>query len=123
MTPTERTSNPSAASTPSPPPEQPPVDLPDLNQGQPTEDEKLLSRPQEELVAQLPYGFLDVGSRGQSLDQLGESLANGRGQSFIGASPERLVRVAGGRMHTEALAGSAPRGESASEGAAFAQAP
>lgn len=50
------------------------------------------------------------------------SLANGRGQSFIGASPERLVRVAGGRMHTEALAGSAPRGESASEDAAFARA-
>jgi menaquinone-specific isochorismate synthase len=50
------------------------------------------------------------------------SIANGRGQSFIGASPERLVRVAGGRMHTEALAGSAPRGDSASEDAAFARA-
>jgi menaquinone-specific isochorismate synthase len=49
------------------------------------------------------------------------SIASGRGQSFIGASPERLVRVAGGRMHTTALAGSAPRGESASEDAAFAQ--
>jgi menaquinone-specific isochorismate synthase len=50
------------------------------------------------------------------------SIANGKGQSFIGASPERLVRVAAGRMHTEALAGSAPRGESASEDAAFARA-
>jgi menaquinone-specific isochorismate synthase len=50
------------------------------------------------------------------------SIANGRGQSFIGATPERLVRVASGRMHTEALAGSAPRGESASEDAAFARA-
>ncbi|HVT71519.1 MAG TPA: isochorismate synthase [Lacunisphaera sp.] len=49
------------------------------------------------------------------------SIGNGRGQSFIGASPERLVRVAGGRMHTEALAGSAPRGESASEDAALAR--
>ena len=49
------------------------------------------------------------------------SIANGRGQSFIGASPERRVRVAGGRMHTEALAGSAPRGESASEDAALAR--
>jgi menaquinone-specific isochorismate synthase len=49
------------------------------------------------------------------------SIANGRGQSFIGAIPERLVRVAGGRMHTEALAGSAPRGSSASEDAAFAR--
>jgi len=50
------------------------------------------------------------------------SIANGRGQSFIGATPERLVRVAGGRMHTTALAGSAARGESASEDAALAQA-
>jgi menaquinone-specific isochorismate synthase len=50
------------------------------------------------------------------------SIANGRGQSFIGASPERLVRVAGGRMHTTALAGSIARGESASEDAALAQA-
>jgi menaquinone-specific isochorismate synthase len=50
------------------------------------------------------------------------SIANGRGANFIGASPERLVRVAGGRMHTEALAGSAPRGESASADAAYAQA-
>lgn len=50
------------------------------------------------------------------------SIANGHGQSFIGASPERLVRVAGDRMHTEALAGSAPRGESASEDAALARA-
>jgi len=49
------------------------------------------------------------------------SVGNGRSQSFIGASPERLVRVAGGRMHTEALAGSAPRGRSASEDAGLAR--
>jgi menaquinone-specific isochorismate synthase len=49
------------------------------------------------------------------------SIANGHGQSFIGASPERLVRASGGRMHTEALAGSAPRGNSASEDAVLAQ--
>lgn len=50
------------------------------------------------------------------------SIANGHGPSFIGATPERLVRVANGRMHTAALAGSAARGESASEDAALAQA-
>ncbi len=49
------------------------------------------------------------------------SLANEKGQSFIGASPERLVRVSAGRMHTAALAGSAPRGESASEDAVLAR--
>ena len=42
------------------------------------------------------------------------SFANGRGQSFIGASPERLLRVEQGTLLTEALAGSAPRGRTAS---------
>ncbi|MCC6415781.1 MAG: isochorismate synthase, partial [Opitutaceae bacterium] len=35
--------------------------------------------------------------------------------SFIGASPERLVRVHGGMLTTEALAGSAPRGSDSAE--------
>jgi len=48
------------------------------------------------------------------------SMANGRGQSFIGASPERLVRVSKGRLETEALAGSIRRGAGASEDAALA---
>jgi len=47
------------------------------------------------------------------------SYANGRGQSFIGASPERLLRVERGTLLTEALAGSAPRGVTASEDAAL----
>jgi menaquinone-specific isochorismate synthase len=50
------------------------------------------------------------------------SLANGRGQSFIGASPERLLRVEAGMLLTEALAGSAARGRTASEDAALAAA-
>ena len=48
------------------------------------------------------------------------SFANGRGQSFIGASPERLVRVSKGVLETEALAGSIRRGAGASEDAALA---
>lgn len=48
------------------------------------------------------------------------SVANGRGQSMIGVSPERLARRSGSRLDTEALAGSAPRGTSASEDAALA---
>ncbi|WP_438482871.1 isochorismate synthase [Oleiharenicola lentus] len=48
------------------------------------------------------------------------SLANGKGQSFIGASPERLVRVSKGVLETEALAGSIRRGSSASEDSALA---
>ena len=50
------------------------------------------------------------------------SFAQGRGPSFIGASPERLVRVSKGRLETEALAGSIRRGASASEDAALAAA-
>jgi menaquinone-specific isochorismate synthase len=48
------------------------------------------------------------------------SYADGRGPSFIGASPERLVRVSKGAMETEALAGSIRRGATASEDAALA---
>ncbi|HTQ30333.1 MAG TPA: isochorismate synthase [Opitutaceae bacterium] len=47
------------------------------------------------------------------------SVANGRGQSFIGASPEQLLRVRGGTLLTEALAGSAGRGLTASDDAAL----
>lgn len=50
------------------------------------------------------------------------SIGNGAGAAFIGASPERLVRVVSGRFHTEAVAGSAPRGTTASEDAALARA-
>ncbi len=38
------------------------------------------------------------------------SVGNGRGQSFIGASPERLLSIRENRLTTDALAGSAPRG-------------
>jgi len=50
------------------------------------------------------------------------SFAAGRGPSFIGASPERLVRVSQGKLETEALAGSIRRGATASEDAALASA-
>jgi menaquinone-specific isochorismate synthase len=48
------------------------------------------------------------------------SVANGKGQSFIGASPERLLEVRSGKLRTEGLAGSARRGARASEDAAMA---
>lgn len=47
------------------------------------------------------------------------SVGNGHGQSFIGASPERLVRIRERELLTEALAGSAPRGRTAGEDAAL----
>ena len=45
------------------------------------------------------------------------SLANGRGQSFIGATPEQLVRVSKGTLETAALAGTTGRGVGASDDA------
>ena len=68
-----------------------------------------------------PLAMLN-GLREKFPDCYAFSVANGRGQSFIGASPERLLSVEQGIMRTEALAGSAPRGRSASEDAAIGSA-
>ena len=43
------------------------------------------------------------------------------GSAFVGASPERLLRLEGARLATAALAGSAPRGRNPEEDAAFAR--
>ena len=48
------------------------------------------------------------------------SVANERGQSFIGASPERLIKGDKDKFYTEALAGSVKRGATASEDAFLA---
>ncbi len=60
------------------------------------------------------------GLRQRFADCFAFSVANGRGQSFIGASPERLVRVRDGELTTEALAGTIGRGATAREDAAIA---
>lgn len=49
------------------------------------------------------------------------SVGNGRGQSFIGASPERILSIHNHQLVTDALAGSSPRGRSAVEDADLAQ--
>ncbi|MFQ3226477.1 MAG: menaquinone-specific isochorismate synthase, partial [Lentimonas sp.] len=49
------------------------------------------------------------------------SFGGGHGRSFIGATPERLLRIRDGQLLTEAIAGSAPRGVSAGEDAKFAR--
>lgn len=48
------------------------------------------------------------------------SIGNGRGKSFIGASPERLLQVHNHSLETDALAGSAPRGKTTAEDADLA---
>jgi menaquinone-specific isochorismate synthase len=48
------------------------------------------------------------------------STGNGKGQTFIGASPERLIKIKNKSLETDALAGSAPRGKTTAEDAYFA---
>ncbi len=48
------------------------------------------------------------------------STSNGKGKNFIGASPERLIRIQDGELITDALAGSAPRGKTPAEDIVFA---
>ncbi|MBW4577073.1 MAG: isochorismate synthase [Aphanothece sp. CMT-3BRIN-NPC111] len=48
------------------------------------------------------------------------STSNGKGQNFIGASPERLISIQNHELVTDALAGSAPRGKTAAEDAELA---
>lgn len=45
------------------------------------------------------------------------STSNGKGQNFIGASPERLISIQNNQLVTDALAGSAPRGKTEVEDA------
>ncbi|MGC6424174.1 MAG: isochorismate synthase [Lentimonas sp.] len=49
------------------------------------------------------------------------SYGGGSKGSFIGATPERLLQIRNGRLLTEAIAGSAPRGSTAGEDARFAR--
>jgi menaquinone-specific isochorismate synthase len=85
---------------------------------------KIVLARAKDVTAGVPLHPLRVlnGLRQRFSDCYAFSIANGRGQSFIGASPERLLRVEAGELLTEAMAGSARRGATASEDAAFAAA-
>lgn len=48
------------------------------------------------------------------------STSNGKGKNFIGASPERLISIRNSSLETDALAGSAPRGQTTTEDAKLA---
>jgi menaquinone-specific isochorismate synthase len=86
-----------------------------------SEFEKIVLARAKEVTASAPLHPLRMlnGLRQRFPDCSSFSVANGKGQSFIGASPERLLRVEDGILLTEALAGSAGRGATASEDAAL----
>ncbi len=85
---------------------------------------KIVLARARDLAAATPFHPLRVlnGLRQRYPDCYAFSFANARGQSFIGASPERLLRIQDNTLTTEALAGSAPRGATASEDAFHASA-
>nr|WP_246462429.1 isochorismate synthase [Pelagicoccus albus] len=85
------------------------------------EFEKIVLARALELKADQPFHPLEILNtlRERYEDCFAFSIANGKGQSFIGASPERLVSVFKGRVNVDALAGTAPRGKTASEDARF----
>jgi menaquinone-specific isochorismate synthase len=79
--------------------------------------DKLVLAHAIDVTAQIPFQW------GRSLHNLRQlhpdcavfSIGNGKGQSFIGASPERLLSIQNHRLTTDALAGSAPRGRTMTE--------
>lgn len=85
--------------------------------------DKLVLAHAIDVVSPMPFQW------GHSLNNLRQmhpdcyvfSTANQRGQSFIGASPERLLSIYKRRLITDALAGSAARGRTIAEDAAFTQ--
>jgi menaquinone-specific isochorismate synthase len=88
------------------------------------EFKKIVLARVQDLAADQPLHPLRMlnGLRQRFPDCYSFSFAQGGGPSFIGASPERLVRVSKGMLETEALAGSIRRGASASEDASLSSA-
>ena len=85
------------------------------------EFEKVVLARAKDVRAAAPFHPLRIlnGLRQRFPDCSAFSVANGKGQSFIGASPELLLRVEGRVAFTEALAGSTGRGATASEDASL----
>jgi menaquinone-specific isochorismate synthase len=86
------------------------------------EFEKIVLARSKDLLAGAAFDPPEVlnGLRARFPNCFAFSIGNGEGSAFIGASPETLIRARGGRLETEALAGSASRGKTAAEDAALA---
>ena len=75
------------------------------------------------VISQTPFSLIDSlnNLRLSYPDCYVFSTSNGKGQNFIGASPERLISIHNNQLSTDALAGSAPRGKTEAEDAKLAQ--
>lgn len=85
--------------------------------------EKIVLARSRELIFSGPCRPLSTlhGLRSRFANCYAFSIQNEAGESFIGATPERLVRVEQGKLVTEAIAGSTPRGADPAEDAALAK--
>ncbi|MCF3648802.1 isochorismate synthase [Synoicihabitans lomoniglobus] len=83
--------------------------------------EKIVLARALDIEADVPFHPLQTldGLRERFPDCFAFSIANGRGDSFIGASPERLVRVSQGMLEADVLAGTIRRGVGAVDDAAM----
>jgi menaquinone-specific isochorismate synthase len=86
------------------------------------EFQKIVLARAQDVVADRVFHPLEMlnGLRQRFPDCYSFSFTTGAGPSFIGATPERLVRVSHGVLETVALAGSRARGVGAAEDAALA---
>jgi menaquinone-specific isochorismate synthase len=75
-----------------------------------------------DVISPLPFNLINSlkNLRKRHPDCYIFSTSNGQGQNFIGASPERLLSIRNNQLVTDSLAGSAPRGKTRGEDAAFA---
>jgi menaquinone-specific isochorismate synthase len=75
------------------------------------------------VISQTPFNLIDSlnNLRLSYPDCYVFSTSNGKGQNFIGASPERLISIHNNQLLTDALAGSAPRGKTEAGDAKLAQ--
>ncbi|EGK86338.1 isochorismate synthase [Microcoleus vaginatus PCC 9802] len=75
------------------------------------------------VISQTPFSLIDSlnNLRLSYPDCYVFSTSNGKGQTFIGASPERLISIHSNQLLTDALAGSAPRGKTEAGDAKLAQ--
>lgn len=85
--------------------------------------EKIVLARKVRLEADRPWDTLDTLTRLRECfpECFTFSFCGGNPYNFIGATPERLLRIRNGRLLTEVIAGSAPRGADAGEDARYAR--
>jgi menaquinone-specific isochorismate synthase len=74
---------------------------------------KLVVAHAVDVISRLPFQTVQSLHRLRTLhpESYVFSTSSGKGQSFMGASPERLIKIHNSLLATDALAGSAPRGQ------------